>query len=540
MLIKKNILDNLQNESEVKTPNKESFTYIRKLAFNGTTNIPKLTITRNVQDVGANIVKNWETSQQICLDFICDRLPAFNSETNTGWNKSWYGNYDSSKVEYTCYLLMFNANNGAVDVDEKEVKLGEEIGQLPEPRLAGAFFAGWYDSNNNLFTANKIYSNKANTELFAKWQCQITYVIDGKEEKYSYDRDSNITLKNFDKEGFNGYFRDSNNIKHNFGDKYYLTKSNQFVVYYDEKPLEECVKIESGYNTYYYAVYGPQQLRELANLSTTREIRLMNDIDATDKDWQPFELGTYFNGKGKTITFKNESVNGNQDFGFFSEITNIGRIESTKFKAKIKTTQGNSEGHYVGVIAAKIQSTANYIKNCTVLSCAESPFYNNKNNNSVDVLVLNPNTKVGGLVGRNWGSIEECYNYASIAACGTIGGIVGENYWCVNYCANRGSIFFDHNGVNNAVGGIAGIHYCNSYMNFNKNYGNITLANVSTVDTNNKGVAMGQIIGYHKYLYGKPMTNGNQCLGVVSSNGITSINTSYICDAEAGYIQSNT
>ena len=174
------------------------------------------------------------------------------------------------------------------------------------------------------------------------------------------------------------------------------------------------------------------------------------------------------------------------------------------------------------------------------MSCAESPFYNNKNNNSVDVLVLNPNTKVGGLVGRNWGSIEECYNYASIAACGTIGGIVGENYWCVNYCANRGSIFFDHNGVNNAVGGIAGIHYCNSYMNFNKNYGNITLANVSTVDTNNKGVAMGQIIGYHKYLYGKPMTNGNQCLGVVSSNGITSINTSYICDAEAGYIQSNT
>ena len=61
--------------------------------------------------------------------------------------------------------------------------------------------------------------------------------------------------------------------------------------------------------------------------------------------------------------------------------------------------------------------------------------------------------RIGGIAGSNFGTIENCYNTATISGRQSIGGIAGENYGTITNCWNAGEV----NGKT-TVGGVAGSH----------------------------------------------------------------------------------
>jgi hypothetical protein len=62
------------------------------------------------------------------------------------------------------------------------------------------------------------------------------------------------------------------------------------------------------------------------------------------------------------------------------------------------------------------------------------------------------NGYVGGIAGRNSGTITACYNAGSVSGNGHVGGVAGENYGTINACYNTGAV----SGAMFYVGGVAG------------------------------------------------------------------------------------
>lgn len=540
------IIQNAQEQAQTKNkfgvielPTKASFNTIAGRAFEDATSIHKLVIPNNVENVGDHIVSGWSNNQFINVGYLKDDYPQYDPQSNTGWSEWWHNNC-AANIAYAevTSTIKLNANDGYIPYDSFDVSYNHSFEKLPEPIDSSATFVGWFAEDGTEYTKDSILTRKdgADITLTARWSVSIKYLESGvvKKEETRFRGESFKLNPGVTKDGYNGHLKDRDSIdRFRFGDDYTACRNITFVITYSEKSIYDCKVILYGKE--YYRIYGPTQLRSIssiANLSAVT-IELMNDIDVSDSDWTAINtLSAHFDGKGHTITYRNYNVSGTTSFGFFLKISGPGWIENTKFKAKIQTTGAMTEGQSIGVIAAEILNAGGAIDSCEVLKWEANPYYTSNTANNVDILCRNPNTTVGGLVGNNWGSVQFSENYASIGAQGHIGGIAGINQNVISYCKNYGNIYYDHNGVNSAVGGIAGVHSTNNYLQYCNNQALITFACVSNTSSSNKTPCIAQIVGYINYQGSNTMLVENEWSGNVSV--IADISSSYKSKVSTG------
>ena len=153
---------------------------------------------------------------------------------------------------------------------------------------------------------------------------------------------------------------------------------------------------------------------------------LEDDFDMTAVNWKPFDhaFEGKFYGKGHTIKIKNDSYTSSNCQGLFAEIGENGLVEDLRVEVDFNFDNARK----VGGIAGDNYGT---IKNCWVLGTITTNHYNTSNDADLggiaglnesdgkiqyccfDGTVKNTakNTGVGGLVGRNKGTLEHCTFY---------------------------------------------------------------------------------------------------------------------------------
>lgn len=123
-------------------------------------------------------------------------------------------------------------------------------------------------------------------------------------------------------------------------------------------------------------------------------------------------------------------------------------------------------------------------------------------------MLLSDNT-IGGIVGSNSGTVEECYNLGNILASTSYaryskGGVVGRNYGIIKKCYNLATV--TGNSSNWNIGGVAGSNEESGIIEFSYNTGEI-------IGSSNVGGIVGNNIGRIRYSY------------TINTNEITGINT---------------
>ncbi|MCL2211943.1 MAG: InlB B-repeat-containing protein [Treponema sp.] len=185
----------------------------------------------------------------------------------------------------------------------------------------------------------------------------------------------------------------------------------------------------SGTSDKPFLIYSEADLRAVGcgnykgmNWTTSAHYKLMSDFNLTGKDdWVPIGLvsGGVFDGNGHTITGLTISSTSSYQ-GMFSRIG--GRVENLKLEnVNISSTQ-----NYIGAIAGEITSSGT-ISNCSV-SGSVSGVYG-----------------VGGLVGSNYGIIQNSFSAANVTASGSgdFGGIAGFSHTSggtIRNCYSTGTV----------------------------------------------------------------------------------------------------
>lgn len=227
------------------------------------------------------------------------------------------------------------------------------------------------------------------------------------------------------------------------------------------------------------------------------------DIDLEGREWTPIgyytdsnRLNVYsgkFDGQNHTICGLVITDAHDIETGLFGKI-NGGTLENFSVKGSI-----TSSANYVGGVIG-------YADNGTIVKNITS---------NVDVNGVND---VGGIAGKNEGTIENCCNLGSVSGTGNfVGGITGFNSSKISCCSNSGSI--SSSSFN--FGGIAG-------KNFSEMFSSaliINCYNTGNVSCESRGDNGGGIVGYNDratvencYSSGKINGPGSQVSGLIGDN----------------------
>ena len=152
--------------------------------------------------------------------------------------------------------------------------------------------------------------------------------------------------------------------------------------------------------------------------------------------WTPIGIDNshYFSGTfdGGEYTVSGIYINSSSNYqGLFGDLENPGTVKN------------------VGVIDSYISSSGNFVSG--VVGCNWGTVQNCYNTGSV----ICSGETTGGVVGDNSGTVQNCYNAGSVSGISFIGGVVGVNNDTVEYCYNTGSV----TGTLQSVGGVAGQSY---------------------------------------------------------------------------------
>ncbi len=205
-----------------------------------------------------------------------------------------------------------------------------------------------------------------------------------------------------------------------------------------------------------YQIYTADDLKEFAVIvngtdstpaDSDADARLMNDIDLTsvcgeniDGDpvsWTPIGTSSSnpyrgtFDGNGHTISglYINSTAD---DQGLFGYVSSSGKVQNLSVSGSV------SGNNYVGGVVGDNRGS---VENCYNTGTVSGPDSGTSN-------------YVGGVVGYNSGSVENCYNTGSVTSSGSpVGGVVGFNISIGNVknCHNIGEV-----SGNRYVGGVVG------------------------------------------------------------------------------------
>jgi len=203
---------------------------------------------------------------------------------------------------------------------------------------------------------------------------------------------------------------------------------------------------------------------QLKNISMTGNYILMNDIELSSS-FIPIGDRSYsfqgtFDGNGHTITMSisyNQNNRYNYQRGLFSEISSTGVVRNLIVKGSVDNSPNGA--CYVGGIAGRNNGT---ITNCCSYVAINVSTYGNSSYNCC----------AGGIAGHNEGTISYCFSSSSIAGpqsnSGT-GGIVGSSHYSVvQNCIFMGRLTNKKTG--NAYGMICGESTSDDYTNVTDNY----------------------------------------------------------------------
>lgn len=182
-----------------------------------------------------------------------------------------------------------------------------------------------------------------------------------------------------------------------------------------------------------------------------------------------------FNGNNKEI--KNLYINSeNYNTALFTKI-NGGTVKDLTISGKIMG---------ISCIGGIVGDNKGTIENCT-------------NNAELEINYFSSDSYLGGIAGSNRGKIKNCTNNANILLDSSenrsfIGGIVAEDYGTVENCNNNGMLILD--GFKSVVyfGGIAGYNYGQPVKN-SYNTNDIIISNEKLYGIYNSGVHVGGIVG---------------------------------------------
>ncbi len=209
-----------------------------------------------------------------------------------------------------------------------------------------------------------------------------------------------------------------------------------------------------------------------------KRVVLKNDLDMTGYELEPLAIfGGTFEGNNysiKGLSFQNIGSNK----GLFGVIKESGMISNLCVEVWIEPTGSKSN---LGGIAGTNQGK---IYNCIVNGKikGEETVGGIVGNNTQTGLIsrcsnyakITGNQYNGGIAGKNYGSIFNCTNYATVneeenAKAQDTGGIAGISYGEIEQCINEADIGYLHTGYN--VGGIVGRQ--NGHVMDSVNHGNI-------------------------------------------------------------------
>ena len=149
-----------------------------------------------------------------------------------------------------------------------------------------------------------------------------------------------------------------------------------------------------------------------------RIFNLQNDIDLSGSSFDgiPYFAGT-FNGNGHTVSGLKISREGS-DYGFFRYVGKTGRVKDLTVSGSVKVT-GSAEN-----VGGVVGTNYGILENCSFEG------------------IVTGNTNVGGIVGENRadGIVLTCYDKGTIVGTNEVGGICGMNRGILQNCENEGKI----------------------------------------------------------------------------------------------------
>ena len=202
---------------------------------------------------------------------------------------------------------------------------------------------------------------------------------------------------------------------------------------------------DDGTQAHPYRISTATQLKNFATAvndgsEKSAHAKLMNNIDLSSvcgesNSWTPIgnSIGNKytgnFDGNGKTIEnlYINDTTS-DEDQGLFGCLDQGGTVKDLTVSGTV------SGGMYVGGVVGDNRGT---VENCHNIGEVSG-------------------NRVGGVVGDNCGTVENCYNTSSVKGDWYVGGVVGLNSGTVKNCYNAGSVSGPDSGSGNSVGGVVG------------------------------------------------------------------------------------
>lgn len=269
----------------------------------------------------------------------------------------------------------------------------------------------------------------------------------------------------------------------------------------------------------YYLIYNADQLKTFRNIVngtlTDEEIasgytedvsangRLMADIVLNEN----FDQDLFALGADGTLTY-----DGSTEIPAFEQWTPIGS-SSTRYTGTFDGNSHTVSGIYINDSPAYAPGLFSYVgSGATVQKVGV-----------VNSFIFSYSNIIGGVVGFNYGTVQDCYNTGSVTGYDpygtTVGGVVGDNKGIVRNCYNTGII----NGMSSGhLGGVAG---------YNSNSGTVT--NCYNIGTVTNGSYLGGVVGWNNsgsvtncYNIGT-VTNGTYLGGVVGRSSEESTTNCY-------------
>ena len=306
-----------------------------------------------------------------------------------------------------------------------------------------------------------------------------------------------------------------------------------------------------------YQIATADDLLEFAKLvnggKTDADAVLTADIDLSeicgeefDSSWTPIgnsSINQYrgtFDGAGHTISglyIKNTSSDTDYQ-GLFGYVSGSGEIEYLTVSGSVSVTGGNSVGGVVGSNSGTVENcyntgtvtgtgTDDYVGGVGgVVGYNGGPVENCYNTGKVTGSAASSN--VGGVVGRNDGTVKNCYNTGAVSGGVDVGGVVGYNSGTVENCYNTGAVSGGED-----VGGVVG----DSSGGSSASTSVTNCYNTGTVTGNS---FVGGVVGYNIsstvkncYNTGAVNSSGKWVGGVVGDNDDASVTNCYFLKGTA-------
>jgi hypothetical protein len=149
-----------------------------------------------------------------------------------------------------------------------------------------------------------------------------------------------------------------------------------------------------------------------------------------------------------------------------------------------------------------------------------------KNLGTVDVNINGVGNNIGGLVGENYGTIEQCHSTGEVSGDWSVGGLVGSNEGSITACYSTGTVSGNGSYCDGGIGGLVGTNFrqitnCYSTSTVHGNYYAGGLIGV------NDGRGFGQAdwgVSFHRFVaecYSSGIVNGAEVVGgLVGANGL--------------------